>query len=353
MENHLQTMIFIDSYLHYASVIFFDSNSSFQGSFIYFLSILYPREKNPVEALLFLRTIMIVFSVQLVVFFYLISRKLFNPFFSSICVLFLIFLPILNTYSTTLHDDIFALTMAFTSFYFLIRSKSLISFSLASFFLILAVTARPDAIIFIIPFLISLSSYFSIKFGLKFPIVFSGILISFFVLAFFAVQEFGREFYFHTAFNNPIEQIVWYFTIDNFSMVLRSIFSIVENDLINGAFVLTILTGIAFVFMIHRQKFSINYWQKTKNIEKNTVMIFLLIIFFSSIVFLTSFHIGWTLDDEGKRISADVMLQRYLISSRLILIFPFVFTLFIFTTKSYTSFISLLRLYKKGRKHEF
>jgi len=341
-------MIFIDSYSHLASAIFLDTNSGYPGSFIYILSILYPKEEDPTKAILFLRTIMIVFSVQLAVFFYLISRKFFDPFFSSIGVLFLIFLPMLNTFSTTLHDDIFTLSMAFTSFYFSIRSKSLINLSLACFFLVLAVTSRPDSIIFSLPFLISLSLYISNKFGFKLPIVLSIIFISFLGLGFFVIQEFGRKFYFQTAFGNPLEQIAWYFTTENLSMVLRSIFSIVENDLINGSFVFTVLTGIALVLVINRKKLGINYWLKTKSNEKNIVIIFLLLIFFSSIVSLTAFHIGWILDEDGNRISPDYILPRYLIGTRIILIFPLVFAFFIFTTKSYTSLKSLLGLYNRN-----
>ena len=353
MENHLPIMTFIDSYIHLSRAIFFDTNSIFQSSYVYLLSILYPRDVAPTEALLFLRTIMILFSLQLIVFFYLILRKFFDPFFSTIGALFFIFLPMFNTYSTTLHDDIFALSMSITSLYFIIRSKNLISLSLALFFLILAVTARPDQIIFVIPFLISLSLYFSTKFGLKFPIVLSGIFISLFVLGFFVIQEIGRDFYFQTAFENPLEQFVWYLTIDNLSLVVKSIFSIVENDLINGSFVFTVFTGIVLVLVINRKKLGINYWLKTKNNEKNIIIIFLLLIFFSSIATLTTFHIGWTLDEEGKRIPADNILPRYLIGSRMILIFPLVFAFLIFTTKSYASIISLFRLNKKGGKHEF
>ena len=352
MENHLQTMIFIDSYRHLSQAIFIDLTSDFPGSFIYLLSILYPKEEAPIQSLFFLRTTVIVFSVQLVIFFYLISRKFFDPFFSVIGTLFVIFLPMFVTHSTTLHDDIFALSMALTSFYFLIRTKSLISLSLASFFLIIAVSARADMGIFIFPFLISFSLYLSKKFGLKFPVVLGIVLISFFVIALFGIQEFGTQFFYQNEYNNIIEQFFWYFTIDNLSMVIQSIFLIVENDLINGAFIFTVVSGIILVLVIHRKKLGKNFSNIKKMDEKYFVIIFLFLIFLVSIVSLTTLHIGWTVDEDGNRVPKDTLHPRYLITSRLILIFPLVYTFMIFTSKSYESIISILTLYKKDDKHE-
>ena len=240
MENFLEQLIFVDSYRYITNAIFLEPFDISHGSFVSFVSLIYPSNMNPNDAITFIRLIMIVFSIQLVLFFYLILKNFFSHLFALIGGLFVIFLPIFLLYSTTLHNDIFALSMAFTALYISIRFKNLLGLSLASIFVLLASTTRIESAIFVIPILISFSKYLSRKIGIKFHIILTALLTVFFGIGFVASQELDGRFYYFNQFDSPFHQLLFYLTPKNFIMVFNSVFNITENELINHLFLIVV-----------------------------------------------------------------------------------------------------------------
>jgi len=342
LENHQETMIFVDSYTYLSDAIFINSNPNSAGSFITILSYFYPLFDDPGEAIFYLRLMMIIFSIQLVAIFYLICRKLFNPLYSLIGSLFVSFLPLFVPYSITFHDDIFALSMAFTCLYFSINYKKFVNVALAGFFVFLAVSARADSLIFIIPFLFALALYTSKKLNIKFHILLIIFITVFIGISFYAAQIMNVGLY-PKKFDNYIEQIFFFMTYDNMNMVLESIFSLTSSETLNNLYLGLVLVGIIFMVMKHRDyilkilTLKIGYFD-----EKSVTVIYLVIVFLILLVSLMVFHVGWTFDDAGNLKSSDSILGRYLLGSRIILIPLVLYAFVIFSEFAQTSDKSLI-----------
>jgi len=341
MENYLESLVFIDSFKHISSAIFSNPSEAFQGSFVGFISLIYPSNLEPNDAITFMRLIMIVFSIQLVLCFYLIIKNFFSSLFAFTGGLFVSFLPIFLVYSTTLHNDIFSLAMAFTSLYIIIRFKNLLSFTLASIFILLAATARIESVIFIIPFLISFSRYLHKKIGISIHIILTALLAVCFGIGLFLLQLLEKGFYYHNQFDSPVDQIIFFLTPKNSIMVLDSVFMIVENESINYLFLFLVSLGIFLVLILNRKKIS-KIFNKNEELSNKTIAaIYLTIIFGVSFFFLVSFHVGWSYDDEGNLISKETILSRYLIISRILVSIPFVYIIMIFTAQASKSMNSI------------
>jgi len=346
MENYLETLIFFDSFKYISSAIFSNPSEAFQGSFIGFISLIYPSNFEPNDAITFMRLIMIIFSIQLVLFFYLIVKNFFSSLFAFTGGLFVSFLPIFLVYSTTLHNDIFSLAMAFTSLYIIIRFKNLVGFTVASIFILLALTSRIESIIFIIPFLISFSRYLHKKIGIGIQIILTALFAVCFGIGLFIVQVLENGFYYHNQFDSPVDQIIFFLTPKNSIMVLDSVFKIVENESINYLFLFIVSLGIFLVLILSRKKISKIFNKNEKISDKTIAAIYLTIIFGFSFFFLVSFHIGWSYDGEGNLISNETILPRYLLISKIIVSIPFVYIIMIFTgqaSKSMNSIFNTIR----------
>ncbi len=341
MENYLETLIFIDSFKHISSAIFSNPSEAFQGSFVGFISLIYPSNLEPNDAITFMRLIMIVFSIQLVLCFYLIIKNFFSSLFAFAGGLFVSFLPIFQVYSTTLHNDIFSLAMAFTSLYIIIRFKNLVGFTLASIFILIALSSRTESVIFIIPFLISFSRYLHKKIGIGVHIILTAFLAVCFGIGLFIVQVLGKGFYYHNQFDSPVDQVMFYLTPKNSIMVFNSIFKITENESINYLFLFIVSLGIFSVLILYRKKISKIINKNEEMSDKTIAAIYLTMIFGFSFFFLVSFHIGWAYDDEGNLIAKEDILQRYLLTSRILVSIPFVYIIMIFTVQASKSMNSI------------
>lgn len=334
MENYLETLIFYDSYKFIANAIFTDPSSTFQGSFVSLISLIYPSDMGHNDAINFLRRIMIVFSIQLVLFFYLITRNFFSPFFAFAGAFFVSFLPIFLLYSTTLHNDIFSLAMAFTSLYFTIRFKNLKGLTIASIFVIVAATTRIESALFVLPILISFSRYLHKKIGIRFYILLSTLLISFFGIGLLVGQEIGKRFYYQNQFATPIEQLMSYLTLKNIIMVFNSIFHISENEMINYLFLVIVSVGVIFILILNRRKISKIFSKNREMNDKTIAAIYLIIIFGFNFIFLVGFHIGWNYDEDGNIVQNEFILPRYLLYCRILVTIPFVFLVMMFTSQA-------------------
>jgi len=341
MENYLETLVFIDSFKHISSAIFSNPSEAFQGSFVVFISLIYPSNLEPNDAITFMRLIMIVFSIQLVLCFYLIIKNFFSSLFAFTGGLFVCFLPIFLVYSTTLHNDIFSLAMAFTSLYIIIRFKNLLGFTLAPIFILLAATTRIESVIFIIPFLISFSRYLHKKIGISIHIVLTALFAVCFGIGLLIVQVYEKGFYYHNQFESPIHQIIFFLTPKNSIMIFNSIFTITENESINHLFLFIVSLGVFSVLILHRKKISKIFNKNNGISDKTIVAIYLSIIFGLSFIFLASFHIGWVYDDEGNLIAKEEILPRYLLTSRVLVSIPFVYIIMIFSNQANKSMNSI------------
>jgi len=348
LENHQETMIYVDAYKHLSMAIFINSNASSPGSFITILSYFYPLFDNPDEAILYLRLLVLTFSIQLVAFFYLICRKLFNPFYSLIGSLLVSFLPLFVSFSMTFHDDIFALAMGFTSLYFSINCKRLVNVALAGFFVFLAVSTRFDSGVFVIPFLIGFTLYTSKKLDIKFYILLIIVITAFMLVLFYTAQT-TTEGLFPQKFDNHIEQLLFFMTFDNMNMVLESIFELTSSETLNNLYLGFVLVGMIFMAVRHR-----DYIMKILTLkigkfdEKSITVIYLTIVFLTLLVSLTAFHVGWTYDDAGNLKADDDILGRYLMGSRIILIPLVMYTFVIFSAYTNISGKSLITREEKN-----
>jgi len=347
MEDYLETLIFFDSFKYISSAIFSNPSEAFPGSFIGFISLIYPSNLEPNDAITFMRVIMIGFSIQLVLSFYLIVKNFFPSLFAFTGGLFISFLPIFLLYSTTLHNDIFSVAMAFTSLYIIIRFKNLVGFTLASILILIALTARIESVIFIIPFLISFSRYLHKKIEIGFHIILTALFAVFFGIGLFMVQVLEKGFYYHNLFDSPVNQIMFFLTPKNSIMVINSIFRITENESINFLFLFIVSLGIFSVLILYRKKISKIFNKNNEISDKTIAAIYLTMIFGFSFIFLVSFHIGWSYNDEGNIIANENILPRYLLISRIVVSIPFVYIIMIFTgqaSKSINSIFNTIRV---------
>jgi len=341
MENYLETLIFYDSYKYISSAIFPNSPEALHGSFVIFVSLIYPSNLEPTDAITFMRLIMIIFSIQLVLGFYLIVKNFFSSLFAFIGGLFVSFLPIFFVYSTTLHNDIFSLAMGLTSLYIVIRFKNLAGFTLASIFILLALTSRTESVVFIIPFLISFSRYLHKKIRIGIHIILTALFAVCFGIGLFLVQVLEKGFYYHNQFDSPVHQIMFFLTPKNSIMVIDSIFKITKNESINFLFIFIVSLGIFSILILYWKKI-LQIFSKNREISNKTITaIYLTIIFGLSFFFLVSFHIGWAYDNEGNLIANEDILQRYLLTSRILVSIPFVYIIMIFTDQASKSINSI------------
>jgi len=244
-------------------------------------------------------------------------------------------------YSTTLHNDIFSLAMGFTSLYIIIRFKNLVGFTLASIFILVALTTRIESVIFIIPFLISFSRYLHKKIGIGVHIILTALFAVCFGIGLLMIQVFEKGFYYHNQFDSPVYQVLFFLTPKNIIMVFNSIYNITEIEFINQLFFI-IVTGGIISFLILKKTQILKIFNKNYEIDNKTAtIIYLTIIFGLSFFFLVSFHIGWSYDDEGNLISDEKILPRYLLNSMMLITIPFVYLIMIFTCQASRSINSV------------
>jgi len=340
LENHGQIMIYFDSYLNFQKIVAWSEGSVFEkrtittGPYFIFNSILLQLFSDHISPLILLRTLNLFFVIQLVVFIYLIARKIFDPIHSLMTAILALFMPVVIIYSGTLHSDIFSLAMGFTALFFSIKPKRLSSIILATIFISLTAARLDILLLFLIPYFIGLTFFLNKKFRVKSTILLAIFLVAFFVPAYFIMQTQGifykDEYFDHSLLNQII-------TLVNFNTISAIIQSSVEitgdkavfikaNEGINIFYLSILLMGIIFFVVRYRkkiQKFLTNINSKLG--EGETLVIYLVIMVLISLVSLAAFHTTIT-PLEGKIID-DNYLPRYMIGMRIILLFGFVYGL--------------------------
>ncbi len=332
-----QIMIYYDSYKHYQSAIFLSEGLTTDNNpFIIFLSFLYsifPAE----NALTLIRFFMILFSIQLVFFFYLTIRKIIDPLFSFAGAAMLSFIPVFMTYSITLHDDIFAFAMGLSALYFSIKPKNSFKMIISIILIIFTGLTRIDVfMVFIIPVLIGFSYYLSKKTKMNFHKIVALTLMTFLIPAYFVVQISDKFYYDDWFEHNILAQLIAFLTWDTIKMIIQSAFEVTSESSadILGLEKFNILYFTVFIFgmiifLMKNYKIIIN----PKNLlkiqfnKKEYTVIYLIIISIVSIITLGAFHLSFTpLENDDIQISEEI-LPRYMIGLRIFVLVGFIYGL--------------------------
>jgi hypothetical protein len=327
LVNSGKAMFNIDSYSYLSDAISIAKGSTEHSAspFINMLSLaIKVLENSHIELLLPLRVLNIVFAVQLVIFVYLIARKMFGHFTSTITALLALFLPLFQSYSITLHNDIFAVSMGFTSLYFIMKPK-LANIVLATAFLIVSVLTRYDMLpIFVIPFVFGIITYIRNKTGWNLNPISSGLIVILLIeIAYLAAQGYYHSI---TRFN-PLERFIVFVRPDIMWMALKSSIAITGNQLLDNIYFGFIVSSIClFIFAQRAKLLAIVRSRDYKLKEVDTAAVYLTFAFLASFISLVAFHINYTIVDN-KIIFNPVVTPRYFIPVQLFMVYGFAFAL--------------------------
>lgn len=335
LQNYGLTMMYYDSYKYLATAIAMAHGTTFDKMpFIIYLSLLYPWFSDPTTALFSLRVVNIVFTSVLIVFFYLIGRKMFDPFISVIGASFALFIPLVTSFSITLHNDIFTLAMAFVSLYFSIKPRKLSSVIVASIFIAITALTRLDyGLVFIIPYMIGTAYYLQSRTGLKIHLLLGIIIVVFFVPVYFVIQYIGGgQFYAVTLFeHNILKQVITFVNFDTIKTTIQSALEITGNndvgisgnDDLNNIFLVFLLAGFGFfIYKNHDKILKILSIESIQLNEPGWVISYLAITAFISILTLTAFHFDFSIVDDSIKISSQIE-QRYTLGLKLFILYGF------------------------------
>jgi Dolichyl-phosphate-mannose-protein mannosyltransferase len=321
-----KTMFNIDSYtyLYTAVSIAKGSGESSFSPFINIMALVIRLLGNSDDLILPLRIMNIIFSVQLIIFIFLIARKIFNVVFSAFTALMALFLPLFQSYAITLHNDIFAASMGFTSLYLIIKPK-LVNLLLATLFFFLAILTRPDTFpIYIIPLLLGITIWIRKSTGWNVHPIFTAMII---VIVIGVVYIGMQNYYYSTTRFNPIQKFVLFIRLDTLRAIWESSVAITGNDLLDTFYPYIIAIGMSLSIFIHRAKIlNIFRLRAYKFEEADLVALYLTFGFITCLVSLIIFHIPYTI--VNNQIIVDYNISpRYFIPIQLFMVYAFVYAL--------------------------
>jgi hypothetical protein len=320
LQNFSETMIDYDSYQYFYTALYIAQNHNLILSpFIDFLTVLSTLSDSE-NALAFLRNLSIIFSIHLVLIFYLIVRKMFNHIVSFMSTLMALFTPIFLIYSVTLHNDIFALSFGFTSLYFSIRPRRLLHVALAAIFIIISGLTRPDTfIVFIVPFGIGLSHYVSQKINKNFYMVTGILLTIFIILPFVALNSYYNSI---TRFN-PLEKIILFLTYDNIKLVWEKMVQVTYDDTQDKLFLSILVIGMIFFVYYYIKRRPLLRQLNYRSSQSYVTALYLIIMFSINFVILVTYHISYSIIN-GAIVMSHTITPRYFIGSQILLVYVFV-----------------------------
>jgi Dolichyl-phosphate-mannose-protein mannosyltransferase len=340
--NSGKAMFNIDSYTYaYAAILIAKGSSAFSLSpFINILSLAIQVLGNSANALLSLRIMNIVFAFQLVVFVYLIARKIFDPFFSAFTALIASFLPLFQSYSITLHNDIFAVSMGFASLYFIMKPRFVNIVLAISLFVVSTLTRFDMLPVFIIPLVFGTITFIRNKTGWKFlhPIFMGLLAILLIEMAYLVLQGYYQSI---TRFN-PVEKFILFVRADIIQVVLKDSISITGIELINNLYFYLILIGVLLLLVTHSTKF-LNILRSRANDfkEADIAAVYLAFAFFASLLSLVVFHINYSIEND-KVIFNYTITSRYFIPIQVLMAYGFTYALSCYSLQNIQSIKNFL-----------
>jgi len=331
MLNHAQFMYDIDSYRY-----FFLSNTTedyFSGnntSFVIFLSVLRDIFPNS-EELLFLRIVNTIFTAQIVLFIYLIGRKIFNSFFALVGALLVSFAPILTSFSVTLHNDIFALAMGLGALFFMLKPRTTNLVIAAVLLSITGLTRVDTAFLFFIPFSISISYWASNKFHIRFLFFFVLVMLVFFTIGYILSQN--SEIY--SSRFSIIDRLILFLNYDTIEIVWKTSTNISHYELLNNLFSgILVVSAIIFLITFRKEIRRFFMLKGDKFNSKKIAVFYLMIVFFISIISNATLHVDYTIDEDGLNIKKKIT-DRYVIPTQILFLFGFTMVISIFSASEY------------------
>jgi hypothetical protein len=319
-------MFNIDSYAFlYTAISIAEGSGEFSFSpFINIMSFVIRLLGNSGDVILPLRIMNIAFSIQLIIFIFLIARRLFNPIYSAFTALMALFLPLFQSYAITLHNDIFAASMGFTSLYFIVKPK-LVNLVLAALFFFSAVLTRPDAFpIFILPISIGTIIWIRKKTGWNLHPVSTGIIIIILIeIAYVSMQGY----YYSTTRFNPLQRFILFLRPDVIKVIWEGSIAITGNDLLDTVYPYLILIGILLSIFIHRAKIlDIFRLRRYKFKEADIMALYLTFAFIASLVSLAGFHVRYSIVSDQIIVDYNIT-PRYFIPIQLFMVYGFTYAL--------------------------
>jgi Dolichyl-phosphate-mannose-protein mannosyltransferase len=342
LVNSGKAMFNIDSYTYLSTAVSIAKGSSEYSAnpFINIISLAIKVSTNlHIESLLPLRILNIVFAVQLVVLIYLIARKIFDHFFSTLTAVMALFLPLFQSYSITLHDDIFAISMGFASLYFIMKPK-LANIVLATAFFTISILTRYDMLpIFVIPFVFGIVTFIRNKTGWNLNPISSGLIVILLIeIAYIAAQGYYHSI---TRFN-PLERFIVFVRPDIIQLALKNSIAITGNQLLDNIYLGSIIFGISLFIFVHRAKLVAILRSKEYRLkEVDTAAVYLTFAFLTSFISLVAFHINYSIVDD-KVVFNPVITPRYFIPVQLFMVYAFTFTFSSYSLRNLQSIKNLV-----------
>jgi hypothetical protein len=326
------TMFHFDSYRYFALALDVSNGSRTSYSpFILFISLLIKMYPDSDSLLLFTRIINLTFAAQLVVFSYLIARKIFNNIFSVVTAFLALLLPLVHAYSLQLHNDIFTVAMAFTAMYFII-TPTVRNFIMAILFISLACATRPDyALILLLPLALTVAGYYTRDMSFKSKIASSLMILALISAVGYLVMG---EYYKSTTRFGVFERIFLFLRYDLVDILWQNSIAVTNHDILNVCYALITIIGILLLIGSNYKKLvqRIKLWN-FRPTESERTALFLTFCFFVSFFSAIVFHTGYSIVDDRIIISYTIG-QRYLIPIQLFFIFGFVYAISNLTIKN-------------------
>lgn len=350
MQNYGEVMIYYDAFKNYEyaqSLVYQTENtaepyspiSATQISFMIYLTTIFSFFQEFANTLFYIRLFNLIPSVSFVIFFYLIARKLFSPFFALVGSMMAIFTPIMLVYSGTLESNLFSISSGFVSLYLSIRPKKLVNVLLSSFFIFLTSSRLDIFFAFVLPYLIGLCYYINSKIKWNFFILLSIVLLAVFIPSYFIIQSIGGIYGSNYFENNILKQVFALLTFDNIKIVFQSAVEITGDKAVgirgdeglNKLYLGILLFGLFYFFYDNKNKIQEILLNRNYNFQNSeTVVVYLTILCLVTMFSLVSFHIPIEIVD-GEIVPDDEILPRYMIELRLFFLFGFLYGLMLLT----------------------
>jgi len=191
-------------------------------------------------------------------------------------------------------------------------------------------TRIDTTLLFILPFIISVSYFFSKKIRMRFLYLFVlGLMIL--VVGGFLVS---RNADIYSSRFSPIERLSLFLNYDTINTVWKNASNITQNELLNSIFSI-VLFVCASIFLVNFRKKILKFFTSMgDNFNSRKIAAFYLtIVFFVSVFSAATLHILYTIDEENDLlIIKEKIIERYVLPTQILILFGFTLVFSIFSS---------------------